>query len=490
MSKKHSPTNSPNNREGGAPLLEDEEITESIDLGGLFRRSLTISGSFDVGEIIGTSFGRLLEALPTPALLVARTQKIVFANGSCLVGESDRHRLVGADFSEIFARPQDSGKLSELIRHVYVSREPAVFEAAVILSRKKIWAKIHLRSIRLVEDRVILALIQDLTLEKTQILLNKQHESELREAHAQLEKRVDERTSELRKANLQLKREIVHREKAEADLREAQADLEQRVQDRTAELQTAYEEMKRFTYIVSHDMRVPLMNIKGFGRRLKWALDEIREALPPLESHAPEARDVLEKAFDQDIPEAFGFIESSIGRMETFVNAVLKLSKIGHRELRFERVDMNDVVQAALRILAHQIEEHHIRVRVEKLPAVTADRISMEQVVGNILANAVNYIASDRESEILVSAERGANEVTFSIEDNGRGIRAEEMSKVFEFFRRAGEQDVPGDGVGLAYVSILVRRHGGRIWCESEHGVGSQFRFTVPNQPLVDIREV
>ena len=75
---------------------------------------------------------------------------------------------------------------------------------------------------------------------------------------------------------------------------------------------------------------------------------------------------------------------------------------------------------------------------------------------------------------------------TFHIRDNGRGIAAEDMDKVFAPFRRAGRQDVPGEGMGLAYVQALVRRHGGRIWCESEPGVGSTFSFTIPNHRAED----
>ncbi|MBU1750826.1 MAG: ATP-binding protein, partial [Chloroflexi bacterium] len=87
----------------------------------------------------------------------------------------------------------------------------------------------------------------------------------------------------------------------------------------------------------------------------------------------------------------------------------------------------------------------------------------------------------DRPGEIEITAERGSNETTFTIRDNGRGIAAEDMDKVFAPFRRAGKQDVPGEGMGLAYVQALVRRHDGRIWCESTLGAGTTFSFTIPH---------
>jgi signal transduction histidine kinase len=105
----------------------------------------------------------------------------------------------------------------------------------------------------------------------------------------------------------------------------------------------------------------------------------------------------------------------------------------------------------------------------------------MEQIVGNLLGNAVKYLDSERAAEIEITAERGEEETVFRIRDNGRGIAREDMDKVFAPFRRVGRQDVPGEGMGLPYVQALVRRHGGRIWCESELGVGTTFSFAIPN---------
>jgi signal transduction histidine kinase len=103
----------------------------------------------------------------------------------------------------------------------------------------------------------------------------------------------------------------------------------------------------------------------------------------------------------------------------------------------------------------------------------------MEQIMGNILGNAVKYLDSSRPGQIEVTAKADNGETVFSIRDTGRGIAQEDMGKVFAPFRRAGKQDTPGEGMGLAYVQTLVRRHGGRIWCESELGKGTTFTFSI-----------
>jgi len=98
-----------------------------------------------------------------------------------------------------------------------------------------------------------------------------------------------------------------------------------------------------------------------------------------------------------------------------------------------------------------------------------------------LLSNAVKYLEPDRPGEIEITGERRGDETIFCVRDNGRGIAQEDMPKVFMPFRRAGRQDTPGTGIGLGYAEMLVRRHGGRIWCESEYGVGSTFSFSIAN---------
>jgi signal transduction histidine kinase len=258
--------------------------------------------------------------------------------------------------------------------------------------------------------------------------------------------------------------------------------LEQRVAERTAEIQQRNEEIKQFAYIVSHDLRAPLVNLKGFSSELRSALDVIGPAMDTALSHLDEAqRSEVTLALEEDIPEALDFIASSVTRMDEFINAVLKLSRLGRRELQSEPLDMNALVEETLKTLTHQIEERGVRVTVGHLPEVVADRTSMEQIMGNLLNNAIIYLDPDRAGEIDIAAERGEKATTFRVRDNGRGISEEDMSKVFAPFRRAGKQDVSGEGMGLSHVQTLVRRHGGRIWFESEPGVGTTFIFTLSN---------
>jgi signal transduction histidine kinase len=168
--------------------------------------------------------------------------------------------------------------------------------------------------------------------------------------------------------------------------------------------------------------------------------------------------------------------------MDHLIRAMLHLSRLGRRELHWEPLDMLSLVQETVQTLIHQIAQRQAQVTVDPLPTVMADRTAMEQIMGNLLANAVAYLAPGRPGEIVVTGERQANVTAFTVRDNGRGIATDDIAKVFEPFRRVGRQDVPGEGMGLAYVRMLVRRHGGEIRCHSTLGVGTTFTLTIAHQ--------
>lgn len=280
---------------------------------------------------------------------------------------------------------------------------------------------------------------------------------------------------------------IVHdltaRVQAEEALRQARDELEVRVQERTAELAAANEEVRRFAYIVSHDLRAPLINLKGFASELRATCDLLQATLPALLPHLEAfQRAAVARAFDQDIPESLAFIDTSVTRMDHLIRAMLHLSRLGRRDLRLEPLDMLALVQGTVQTLAHQIAQQQAQVTVDPLPTIIADRTAMEQIMGNLLANAVAYLAPGRPGAIVVTAERRPEGAMFHVRDNGRGIAADDIPKIFELFRRVGPQDVPGEGMGLAYVQMLVRRHGGEIWCHSTPGVGTTFTFTIAPQ--------
>ncbi len=259
--------------------------------------------------------------------------------------------------------------------------------------------------------------------------------------------------------------------------------LEGRVSARTAELARSNQEVRQFAYIVSHDLRAPLVNLKGFTAELRASLGDIHSIGPKALALLNEIdQRKLNTALEQDIPEALGFIESSVNRMDYFLTTLLKLSRLGRRELQIEPVDCLALVTETLETLAHQLDVSQVQVQVGNLPTIEADRTSLVQIFGNILDNAVKYLEPSRPGRIEISASQNAHKTVFTVQDNGRGIAPEDMDKVFAPFRRAGKQDQPGEGMGLSYVQTLVRLHGGQIECQSELGVGTRFTFSIAHK--------
>ena len=265
-------------------------------------------------------------------------------------------------------------------------------------------------------------------------------------------------------------------------LRDFNATLEAQVAARTADLSRANEEIQRFAYIVSHDLRSPLVNVMGFTSELESATRVIADLMDRAEAEAPgivtaDAR----LAVREDLPEAIGFIRTSTERMDRLINAILRLSREGRRVITPEPLDVAAIAEAAVGAIRHLIDARGAAVEVQHpLPYLVSDRVAVEQILANLIENAIKYLQPGRPGRIAVTGAREGGRVLLTVRDNGRGIAPSDHERIFDLFRRSGAQDQPGEGIGLAHVRALVYRLGGVIDVESQLGEGSAFRVTLP----------
>ena len=252
--------------------------------------------------------------------------------------------------------------------------------------------------------------------------------------------------------------------------------LDDMVHLRTAELTAANEEVQRFAYIVSHDLRAPLVNIMGFTSELEQAAGTLSRYV-----HETDMPADVREATEEEIPEALRFIKTSTEKMDRLINAILRLSREGRRVLTPERLDMKALLEGLAQTMQHQAAVKDAVVEISPLPPVVGDRLAIEQVFGNVVDNALKYLKPGRPGHIHISGTLEGAVTRFDIKDNGRGIAARDYDRVFELFRRAGDQTVPGEGIGLAHVRALVRRLGGTIECVSELGSGTTFTIRLPS---------
>ncbi|MBV9564216.1 MAG: CHASE3 domain-containing protein [Bradyrhizobium sp.] len=281
------------------------------------------------------------------------------------------------------------------------------------------------------------------------------------------------------------------RDEAEAALRDSNLNLEATIDERTADLREANDEIQRFAYIVSHDLRSPLVNIMGFTSELEELRGDIfrriaslaradaAPALVPADQEEPELRGE-DSRLSQDFSEALGFIKSSIDKMDRLINAILNLTREGRRTFVPERINIRELIEAIVSTLAHQVAEAGVKIDVDSLPSIVSDRLALEQIFSNLLDNAVKYLRPDVPGAISVRGRTKLGFAVLEISDNGRGIDPKDHQRIFDLFRRAGTQDKPGQGIGLAHVRALVRRLGGTMSVSSELNSGSTFTITLP----------
>lgn len=289
------------------------------------------------------------------------------------------------------------------------------------------------------------------------------------------------------------------RDQADARLRDSHINLEATIDERTTDLREANDEIQRFAYIVSHDLRSPLVNIMGFTSELEELRGDIFKriaALSPAQSAAPSAPEnatdtaepVLEgpdKQLSDDFSEALAFIKSSIGKMDRLISAILSLTREGRREFEPVWIDTKELIEAIVTTVAHQAAEAQAEIRIDALPNIVSDRLALEQIFSNLIDNALKYLKTGVPGEITVRGRTKLGFAIFEISDNGRGIDPKDHQRIFELFRRAGTQDRPGQGIGLAHVRALVRRLGGTMSVASELHQGSTFTITLPiNWPV------
>ncbi|MFC4171994.1 PAS domain-containing protein [Microvirga sp. GCM10011540] len=248
-----------------------------------------------------------------------------------------------------------------------------------------------------------------------------------------------------------------------------------------ADLQAANDEIQRFAYIVSHDLRAPLVNIMGFTSELEATRKAIEHYHATVQDRAPElATQEARVAIEEDLPEAISFIRTSTAKMDRLIGAILRLSREGRRVLTPEPVAMRDLLAVCQQSLRHQFEETGAEFIIESAPDLTSDRLALEQIFGNLIDNAAKYLDPARPGRIVIRGYETGAYLRYEVEDNGRGIDRKDFDRIFDLFRRAGSQDRPGEGIGLAHVRSLVRRLGGAISVSSQPGQGSTFTVLLP----------
>lgn len=277
-------------------------------------------------------------------------------------------------------------------------------------------------------------------------------------------------------------REAENKERAYQDELKQRADL---LSKTNAELAATNTENEQFVYTVSHDLRSPLVNLQGFSKELTLSMNDLREAAAAAEVPAS-VRARFDTILERDVKESVNFIQSGVKRLANIIDSLLRLSRAGRVEYKLESVELNPIIKRVVAALDATIKSKHAKVTVSDLPPAYTDAAAVEQILGNLVGNALNYLDPARPGVIEVGWREDAKECldpdshVYYVRDNGMGIAEAHLPKVFVAFQRLHPSAAQGEGIGLALVKRTVDRLGGKIWLESEVGKGTIFFICLP----------
>ncbi len=254
-----------------------------------------------------------------------------------------------------------------------------------------------------------------------------------------------------------LKTTLTSKKELETEI-ELRREAEGRTEQLMKELKSSNEELEQFAYIASHDLQEPLRKIKNFSELILK---------------------LNESNFDMKTLKYFDYVIDGAGRMQRFIQDLLKYSRVTTRGGEFEEESLKKVIDAAVENLQIAIKENNAEIIYGDLPYVMIDSRQMVQLFQNLIGNAIKFHNAEAP-KITINAKEEDDHWLISVKDNGIGIHKEEIDKIFVIFQRGAARDkYEGTGIGLSVCKKIVERHNGRIWVESEPGKGATFYFTL-----------
>jgi light-regulated signal transduction histidine kinase (bacteriophytochrome) len=259
---------------------------------------------------------------------------------------------------------------------------------------------------------------------------------------------------------LEMDMDITEQVRTKEELEKSQMLLEQRVNERTAELEFANRELDAFSHSVSHDLKAPVRAIEGFSRMLMHKYSATLESEPL---------------------RMLNIIHSNTRRMSQMIDDLLTFSRTSRKKVRKAEINLYVLTTKVFEQLRQQTPERDIKIAIGELPPAIGDPSLIEQVMVNLLANAIKFTSSRKTAVIEVGGRTEGKEAIYYVKDNGVGFNEQYAHQLYGVFQRLHSYDeYEGSGVGLSIVKSIIERHGGHVWAEGKLNEGAIFYFALP----------
>jgi len=284
----------------------------------------------------------------------------------------------------------------------------------------------------------------------------KQAEDNILLSQAKLEEAL-EGSNRSRKALLSV---LEDQRRIQQEINTLNAELEHRVEERTSQLEAANKELEAFSYSVSHDLRAPLRHINGFISLF------------------------LENKKTEITEEELGYlniVSNSAQEMGNLIDALLSFSRLNRAEIQKTLIDSKPMISHLLEMFTEELKSRKIEIQINELLPALGDYQLIKQVWMNLLSNAIKYTSKKNVAIIEIGSLEHDSEIVFFVKDNGAGFNMKYGDKLFGVFQRLHKpRDFEGIGIGLANVNRIITRHGGRCWANGELNQGATFYFSLP----------
>jgi light-regulated signal transduction histidine kinase (bacteriophytochrome) len=290
----------------------------------------------------------------------------------------------------------------------------------------------------------------------------RQAEVALQHARYNLEGQIRAHIAELAQSNKSLLNEVIKRRKAENEVRRLNGHLECLIAERTAQLEQANKELEAFSYSVSHDLRAPLRYIDGYSRALQ---------------------EDYESRLDSTGVQYLQRIQAATNRMDQLIDALLQLSRISRADVQRTTTNLSALVQSICADLRERYPERQVHVTITPGVRAMADSQLVRIALENMLSNAWKFTQKQEHPHIIFGTVRRAGETIFFVRDNGAGFDMALAHTLFQPFQRLHTaSEFEGNGIGLAIVQRIIRRHRGRVWAEGAVNKGATVCFTLDSR--------